>query len=98
MLHFKTKGMAVVVWLSILATGCSSLHTEIKPEFDWSAVSSEILEEPQQDRWNLGPVVRQELQEMGFKILPAATDRGDLVVRYFSTEATDRNTSGTRPG
>lgn len=89
MLHFRIMGMALVVWLSILATGCSSLHTEVQPAFDWAEVASVILEEPPQDRWSLGPVVRQELQGMGFDILPATADRGDLVVRYFSTEAPD---------
>lgn len=62
MVHFKSMGMVLVAWSSVLFTGCSSLHVEVRPGFDWAAVSSVTAQEPQPDRWNLGPVMRHELR------------------------------------
>jgi len=89
MLRFRFICMPILVWLSTLAAGCSSLHSEVKAGFDLSAVSSVAVEDPLPDRWNLGSVVRQELQGMGFVLLPSVAGQPDLLVRFFVTEAVD---------
>lgn len=89
MLDYKTVGVLAGLGLAILLSGCSSVHTEVKPGYEWSAVSSVYVEELQPDRWELRPLVRQELQGMGFVLLPSIAERPDLRVRFFVTEAVD---------
>jgi hypothetical protein len=84
----------------LFTVGCSPLHTEIDLGYHWTTGSSVILEAPAQDLWGLTPVVRQELQELGYALLLPEAGNPDLVVRFTTLDGPDFTPEGlsvTRP-
>lgn len=80
--------------LLLAVAGCSSLHSEIRPGFDWAAVSNVVLQAPSQDPWQLVPVVQQELQGMNQVLQPPAFRDPDLIVRFSWQEGPDFTSDG----
>lgn len=90
----------LVVFMLLLTVGCSPLHTEIKPGYRWTEVSTVFLHEPDHDPWGLTVVVRQELQAMGYALASPGTGSRDLIVRFSTQDGPDFTSEGvlvTRP-
>lgn len=94
------KILPVLALLFLTVAGCSSLHSEIRPGFDWAAVSDVVLHAPPQDPWQLVPLVQQELQGLHHVLQPPAFRNPDLIVRFSWQEGPDFTSDGvlvTRP-
>lgn len=91
--NFKIIRWFLIAWFVCLL-GCSSLHVDSNPAFDWKTVSAVVLHAPEEDPWLLAPAIRAELQRMGYEVLAAGTGKPDLQVRYFFEEGPDLDTNG----
>lgn len=80
--------------LLLALAGCSSLHSEVRPGFDWPAAANAVLQAPSQDPWQLVPVVQQELQGMNLVLRPPAFPDPDLIVRFSWQEGPDFTSDG----
>lgn len=77
-----------------LILGCSSLHVDVVPAVDWSAVSVVELQEPAHDPWLLTAAIRTQLHQMGLTVAAKENASPDLLVRYFVQEGPDLNADG----
>jgi hypothetical protein len=84
-----------IVALLLLAAGCSPLHTEVRSSYRWTDVSEIGFEEPASDPWGLIPVVCQELQAMGYALVPPTAASPDLIVRFSTRDGPDFTSDGT---
>ncbi|MBE0574733.1 MAG: hypothetical protein IH613_02445 [Desulfuromonadales bacterium] len=89
------KVLLTLIGLAMLgAAGCSPLHTEIDLSYRWSTVSAVTLEAPAQDPWKLAPVMRQELQDLGYVLTLPESGTPDLIVRFDTQDARDLTREG----
>lgn len=86
--------------LLLFVVGCSQLHTEVRGGYRWSEVSAVGFEEPSRDPWSLAPVVRAELEAMGYVVAAPGAAGQDLLVRFSTQDGPDFTSDGvlvTRP-
>ena len=84
----------------LLVAGCSPLHTEVKPGYRFKADSAVVLQAPVYDPWGLVPLMRQELQAMGYELVLPGYVSPDLIVRFSTQDGPDFTSEGvpiTRP-
>lgn len=82
--------------LLLFVVGCSQLHTEVRGGYRWSGVSAVGFEEPSRDPWSLAPVVRAELEAMGYVVAAPGADGQDLLVRFSTQDGPDFTSDGVR--
>jgi hypothetical protein len=81
--------------LALIAAGCSPLHTQARPGFDWTAASDIVLHSPASDPWGLVAQTQQELQGMGYVLQPPTAPDPDLVIKFSWQEGPDFTSDGT---
>lgn len=84
---------AFSLWLVCLP-GCSSVHVDVAPTLDWTTLSDVVLQETTPDPWLLTPAIRQELQQMGLRVLEPGSSQPDLIIRFFFKEGPDLDANG----
>ena len=86
--------------LLLFVVSCSQLHTEVRGGYRWAEVSAIGFEAPSRDPWNLAPVVRAELEAMGYAVAAPGAAGQDLLVRFSTQDGPDFTSDGvlvTRP-
>jgi hypothetical protein len=86
--------------LLLLVVGCSQLHTDVRSSYRWAEVSAVGFEAPDRDPWNLAPVVRTELEAMGYAVVAPGGAGQELLVRFSTQDGPDFTSDGvlvTRP-
>ncbi len=74
--------------LILLLSGCSAVQVAGTTRVDWRQVSLVSLEAPAADPWQLTPLIKAELAELGFK--PAGPgDKADLLARFTTVAGPD---------
>jgi hypothetical protein len=84
-------------WLIALViglTGCASWHARVRPGFDWSTVSTVALQGPAEAYSDLIATAREELEGMGYRVLPAQSPDAQVDVQLSVVEALDIDESG----
>lgn len=92
--------LPVLCALLLFVVGCSQLHTEVRGGYRWAEVSAVGFEEPSRDPWSLAPVVRAELEAMGYVVAAPGAAGQDLLVRFSTQDGPDFTSEGvlvTRP-
>jgi hypothetical protein len=82
------------VALVIGLTGCASWHARVRPGFDWSTVSTVSLRGPEDAYSDLVATAQEELEGMGYRVLPAQSPEAQVEVRLSVVEALDIDESG----
>ena len=83
-----------LVALVIGLTGCASWHARVRPGFDWSTVSTVSLQGPAEAYSELVATAQEELEEMGYRVLPAQSPEAQVEVQLSVVEALDIDESG----
>jgi len=83
-----------LVALVIGLTGCASWHARVRPGFDWSTVSTVALQGPAEAYTDLIATAREELEGMGYRVLPAQSPEAQVDVQLSVVEALDIDESG----
>jgi hypothetical protein len=83
-----------LVALVIGLTGCASWHARVRPGFDWSTVSTVALQGPAEAYSELVATAREELEGMGYRVLPAESPEAQVEVQLSVVEALDIDESG----
>lgn len=83
-----------LVALVIGLTGCASWHARVRPGFDWSTVSIVSLQGPEESYSELVATAQEELQGMGYRVLPAESPEAQVDVRLSVVEALDIDEAG----
>ena len=84
-------------WLIALViglTGCASWHARVRPGFDWSTVSTVSLQGPEGAYSELVATAQEELEGMGYRVLPVQSPEAQVEVRLSVVEALDIDESG----
>lgn len=84
-------------WLIALViglTGCASWHARVRPGFDWSTVSTVSLQGPAEAYSDLVVTAREELEGMGYRVLPAQSPEAQVDVQLSVVEGLDIDESG----
>lgn len=84
-------------WLIALViglTGCASWHARVRPGFDWSTVSTVALQGPSEAYSDLVATAQEELEGMGYRVLPAESPEAQVDVQLSVVEALDIDESG----
>jgi len=83
-----------LVALVIVLTGCSSWHARVRPGFDWSTVSTVSLQGPEEAYSELVATAQEELEGMGYRVLPTESPEAQVEVQLSVVEALDIDESG----
>lgn len=84
----------LLVALVIVLSGCASWHARVRPGFDWSTVSTVSLRGPEEVYSELVATAREELEGMGYRVLPAESPEAQVDVLLSVVEALDIDESG----
>ena len=83
-----------LVALVIVLSGCASWHARVRPGFDWSTVSTVSLQGPAEAYSELVATAQEELEGMGYRVLPAQSPEAQVEVQLSVVEALDIDESG----
>lgn len=67
----------LVPLLLLLFAACSPLQTTVRPQVDWSSISTAELT-GDDNRWNLLPVTADKLKDLGLAVIPAGSGAVDV--------------------
>lgn len=83
-----------LVALVIALTGCASWHARVRPGFDWSTISTVSLQGPEKAYSDLVATAQEELEGMGYRVLPAQSSEVQVNVQLSVVEALDIDEAG----